>query len=303
MKYAWLMVLLLMAGCGRDDGETQAAVEEVDRPEIYAVNYPLAWAAGRLAGETAAVEFPAPADVDPAFWEPSAEVLSQYQQADLVLLNGAAYAKWLTRVSLPINRMVDTSREITEQLISVDSGPLHSHGPSGEHSHGELAFTVWLDLALFQQQLDVIESSLVQLLPDQAGAIRQRAQALKSQLTAMDQELLDIGELLAGAPLLYSHPVYQYLQRRYQLNGVALHWEPDQLPAEEDWAALDAQLKRHPATLMLWEYEPMEATRKQLAERGIQVVVFRPMGNRPDSGDFASQMMANISHLQAVISK
>jgi hypothetical protein len=54
---------------------------------------------------------------------------------------------------------------------------------------------------------------------------------------------------------------------------------------------------------MLWEDEPLPGTRKQLEDRGIQAVVFRPMGNRPKSGDFASEMTANIARLKRYLAQ
>ena len=75
---------------------------------IYTVNYPLQYFAQRIAGEHAQVIFPGPADEDPAFWIPGTETIQRYQQADLILLNGAGYARWTKRVSLPRLRSVDT---------------------------------------------------------------------------------------------------------------------------------------------------------------------------------------------------
>ena len=110
-------------------------------------------------------------------------------------------------------------------------------------------------------------------------------------------QLMQAGKKLDGAPILYSHPVYQYLQRRYELNGVALHWEPNQEPTASDWAQLDALLLTHPAKLMLWEGEPTPATRKALASRGITAVVFNPQGNRSAGADFASTLRRSIERL------
>ena len=52
---------------------------------------------------------------------------------------------------------------------------------------------------------------------------------------------------------------------------------------------------------MLWEEEPLPETRDKLAQHGIQVVVFRPMGNRPVVGDFASGMAANIGRFRQAL--
>ena len=68
---------------------------------VYTVNYPLEYFASRIGGEHVKARYPGPADEDPAFWKPDAQTIGSYQQADLILLNGAGYAKWLSRASLP----------------------------------------------------------------------------------------------------------------------------------------------------------------------------------------------------------
>jgi zinc transport system substrate-binding protein len=114
----------------------------------------------------------------------------------------------------------------------------------------------------------------------------------------MDARLTALGRVLGDTPVLYSHPVYQYLQRRYHLNGRALHWEPDQAPDEAQWGQLTNILHTHPAQIMLWEAQPLPEVQARLDELGVKTVVFSPMGNRPSSGDFASGMTANIDRLE-----
>lgn len=299
MKKVAVLMCLLLLGCSEEQAVDADPTGSARKLSVYTVNYPLAWAAEELAGDLAEVHFPAPADVDPAFWEPSVENLVAYQQADLIVLNGAGYARWPARFSLPENTMLDTSRKFSDQLIRIDGGPVHSHGPGGEHSHGELAFTVWLDLQLFARQVRAIGAALQSLLPQSAGEIEQRVALLQREVARLDGELATLGEALAGAPLLYSHPVYQYLDRRYQLNGRALHWEPGQVLSPSDLADLDRILAEHPARLMLWEDEPLPEIRALLARRGVSVVVFRPLGNRPVVGDFLDGMGDNAAALEA----
>ena len=300
MKILLAITVLLLAGCGaeRETSNTQVVAADTGVPVIYTVNYPLTWMTQQLAGNAASVVFPAPAGVDPAFWQPDVDTALQYQRADLVLLNGANYAKWTASISLPSSRLLDTSASYRDQLIPVTAGPLHSHGPGGEHSHGELAFTTWLDLELAQQQMQAVAAALQRLLPAESAAIEQRRAGLQQVLVDMDARLTALGRLLGNTPVLYSHPVYQYLQRRYQFNGHALHWEPDQVPDEAQWGELANILQTHPAQIMLWEAQPLPEVQARLDELGVKTVVFSPMGNRPPSGDFASGMAANIDRLE-----
>jgi zinc transport system substrate-binding protein len=301
-RLASLFVFLAcLIACGPTEPPGDDGIPTTGKPRVFTVSYPLAWAAQQLAGDSAGVHFPAPAGIDPAFWEPDLQAIAAYQQADLILLNGANYAKWISKISLPQNRMIDTSKAFADKYIAVDQGPVHSHGPEGGHSHGELAFTTWLDLSLYKMQVEAIAEALITLLPDQEGVIARRLELLVSELIALDSKLIALGGQLDGAPMLYSHPVYQYFERRYGVNGLALHWEPDQAPTAKDWATLDESLEHHPATLMVWEDEPMPETRAGLTQRNIEVVVVRPMGNRPADSDFGAGMAGNADALIEVL--
>ncbi len=71
-------------------------------------------------------------------------------------------------------------------------------GPGGEHSHGELAFTTWLDLDLAQQQLQAVAAALQRLLPAESAAIEQRRASLQRELGSMDARLTALGRLLGN---------------------------------------------------------------------------------------------------------
>jgi zinc transport system substrate-binding protein len=271
---------------------------------VYAVNYPLAWFAERIGGDEVRVVFPAPADVDPAFWQPDSDTVRDFQRADLILLNGADYAKWVAGVSLPRRRLVTTSAPVAERYLSSGTGVVHTHGPAGgdAHAHTGTAFTLWLDPTLAIAQATAIESALARARPASAETFAAARQALEDDLQALDRDLAAAFQALPPGPLLASHPVYQYLARRYAREIDALLWEPDTTPDASGWHELD-RLAASGATWMLWEDEPTDATRAGLDERGIGVVVFRPTGNRPAAGDYLDAMRDNVAALAAAAAK
>ena len=267
---------------------------------VYTVNYPLAYFAERLAGENAAVVFPAPDDVDPAFWKPDMATIRSYQEADLILLNGAGYAKWVKNVSLPRLRTVDTSASIGDQLIRTQGGIAHTHGAGAEHSHAGTAFTTWLDLSLAARQARAVADALQRRLPQQHQLIEENYLALERSLLALDEQLLKLVKMGPALPLLGSHPVYQYLARRYGINLKSLFWEPGELPGEEQWRQLEALQASHQAKWMIWEAQPLAETAARLGKLGIQSIVIAPAGNRPAEGDFIDAMEQNLANLKLV---
>jgi zinc transport system substrate-binding protein len=267
---------------------------------VYATNYPLAYFAERIGGDQVEVVFPAPGDVDPAYWAPDPEVITDYQQADLILLNGAGYEKWLERASLPASKLVDTSVVVEGSYIPLDEGVVHTHGPEGEHSHKGWAFTTWLDPMIAIAQAQAIQEALSELRPEAAADFRVAYEGLQTDLLVLDAQLGNVAADIGDRPIVYSHPVYQYLDEHLGLNGESVHWEPGEMPTEEMWNELSTLLQSHPAELMIWEGEPLEAVKSRLAGLGLQSVVYNPCGNVPESGNYGSVMLQNVANLQPV---
>lgn len=275
-----------------------AAGTAAEKFSVYTVNYPLYYFAKRIAAEYAEVVFPAPADNDPALWTPSLAIIRDYQKADMILLNGADYARWVTRASLPRSRLVDTSKGFNDRYISNDEQVTHSHGPGGEHSHTGTAFTTWLDFSQAAVQAEAVAAALAREKPEHKDKFKHNLEALQRDLIALDKKLAGLVAAQPDLPMLASHPVYQYLARRYQLNLMSLHWEPTVLPEDAQWTQLAAVLVEHAARWMIWEAAPLPEITHRLARRGIHSLVFNPCANVPQQGDWLSVMRQNIDNLK-----
>jgi len=273
-----------------------------DRPTVHTANYPLQYFAQRIGGDIVAAVCPAPAGSDPAYWIPTTDEVLAYQNADVILLNGADYSRWLNRVTLPPSKLVNTSSKRIDDYVPLGAGQAHTHGPGGEDdAHTGWAFTTWLDFDWAQSQVDVILEALLAIAPESESEFRSNAAQLISDLEALDSLATAVGRLADGRPLLGSHPVYQYLARRYKLNIKSVHWEPDVDPDPGAWRDLERIRSHHKAAVMLWEAQPTSATADQLAENGITSIVFEPCASFPSDGDFVSVMRDNLSRLEAML--
>lgn len=274
------------------------AAAEQGRLSVYTVNYPLQYFAQRIAGEHAEVVFPAPADMDPAFWQPTAEVVGGFQRADLILLNGAGYAKWVERAALPRRKLVDTSAAFRDRYIQVDATTTHSHGPGGDHSHAGIAFTTWLDFTQAVEQARAIAEALSGRRPELEKDFMGNFAALEVDLSQLDKQIQKIVAANPNQPMTASHPVYQYFQRRYGLNMHSVMWEPDEVPGMAQWSEFELALNKRPAKWMIWETEPAPEIDKRLRALGVESLIFEPLGNRSDEGDFLSLMQQNLINLR-----
>lgn len=302
-RYSWFTLALLLQSCSQpaDQPEAVDAGDSSGTPVVFAVNYPLAFFAERIGGELVDVRLPIPADVDPATWSPGFDVIGAYQRADLILLNGAGYAAWAGRASLPVSRTVDTSAGFSDRYLAVEDAVTHTHGPDGEHAHGAVAFTTWLDPEFAMLQAAAIRDALIATRPRDADAFRSGYESLARDLRAIDDGLQAVFAMLGGQPLLFSHPVYQYLAHRYSLDEKFVHFEPGQQLDGDDLENLRELLASHPAGIMIWEAEPADEARTLLNELGIASVVFDPCANRPDHGDYLACMRRNQANLESLL--
>jgi zinc transport system substrate-binding protein len=244
------------------------------------------------------VVFPAPADEDPAFWVPDVKTISAYQKADLILLNGAGYAKWVQKVSLPRSKMIDTSAKFRDQYITLKEALTHSHGPGGEHAHEDAAFTTWIDFSLADKQATAILKAFSRKRPKLQKVFQKNFMALEKDLITLDRDISTIVSKDPSKPLVVSHPIYDYFAQRYSLNIRSVHWEPDEMPSAGQWMELQKILKEHPAKWMIWEGKPMGESVEKLKSIGINSLVFDPCGNAPDRGDFLTVMHQNVENLK-----
>jgi len=267
------------------------------RLRIVASNYPLAYFAERIGGTRVIVDLPVPAGEDPSFWKPSAKEVGEMQRAELILLNGADYEKWLPRVSLSKFKLADTSSGFKDAFIRIENAVTHSHGPAGPHSHDGLANNTWLDFAQAGKQAEAVALAMIRKRPELKTVFLDKLKPLQAELAELDGQLKAAAR--PGQPLLGSHPVYQYLARRYGLNLKAVHWEPNEMPAPAEWEGLGKLLAGHPAKTMLWESQPHTDIAAKLKAMGVDSRVFDPCANRPESGDFMDVMKKNLENLQA----
>ena len=265
---------------------------------VYVVNYPLKYFAERIGGNHVRVEFPVPADVDPAYWDPDLADIAAFQKADLILLNGAGYARWVANVSLPRSKIVDTSRKYKNRYIYTEEVATHSHGAAGEHAHEALAFTTWLDLEFAARQAEAIAVALNRKRPELRNSFQRNLEALVSDLRGLDRDIQTVVSKNPAIPLIVSHPVYDYFTKRYGLNVVSVHWEPDEVLHNSQIQELKGILQQHPAKWLIWEGPPIPASVAKLKKTlAVDSLVFDPCGNVPDSGDFMTVMRHNVEDL------
>ncbi|MBL8901634.1 MAG: zinc ABC transporter substrate-binding protein [Planctomycetes bacterium] len=297
------LLLSLCVACSR---ESEDAPADESSPYIATSLYPLRYLAQRLIGDEVRVVCPLPPDADPLHWQPDRAALQVFAQAKLVALNGAGVESWRATASLPLSRTIDTTQKLAQEFEHLEA-VTHSHG-GGEHTHEGVDGHTWLDPLLLLAQAEALREGLVRAFPGQQAAIQRNFAALEADLRALDQRWRDLSPRLKRVNLLASHPAYNYPSKRYAFPITNLDLDPERELGGGELAALAASRgQREFPAVLLWESEPLAATRAKLeSDLLLSSVVFSPCENPPraelDAGvDYLSVMRRNLDLLEAAL--
>lgn len=295
-----LVIALIFAGCKQQENKQEAVEVNPEKPVVYASNYPLYYFANRIAEGTIDLRLAAGDLSDPSIWQPVADTIARMQAADLILVNGASFEGWLMNVSLPDEKVVNTSQGFSDALLSSGSTVTHSHGDEGEHEHEGTAFTTWLDLGLAAKQAAAVTEALGRLQPENKTRYDENYHALAADLTALDREYQQTVAAGPARVLAFSHPVYQYLEKAYGIEGKSLHWEPG-TPLDHDMLHEIEHLKDDfEINFLVWEGTPLPENVEKLNQMGIKSVVISPMGGMTGDQDFMEGIRKNLEVLKEV---
>ena len=272
-------------------------------PRVATSFYPLTWFAEVIGDGAVEVLAPLPADADPAFWKPEPDALQAFQAADVVLLNGAEFEKWVSKVSLPESRVVYTAAGFEEEWIHREE-ETHSHGGLSPHSHGAIDGHTWMDPNQAKLQARAACEAMVRRWPEEKGRFEAGLARVESALDEVDAGWRALAPKLKEAHVIASHPSYDYPARRYGFAVESFDLDPE---ARLDEATVKAVLESNGGgspKIMLWESEPLEENVRALSEHGVRSVVFAPgeaLGEeeRAAGRDFPAIMQENLQRLEA----
>jgi len=180
-------------------------------------------------------------------------------------------------VSLPEDRLVDSAAPFTSQFIKYEDATTHSHGPAGEHSHEGLDGHTWVDPVLALAQAEVIHRAMVEKFPRHKKFMDEGFSRLQAKLRQLDKHFKTISTKASEVPILFSHPAYNYIAKRYGWRCKSLDLDPSAKLTPEQVAGIRALLKLFPAKALVWESEPAAELRSQVRDDlGLRSVVFSP---------------------------
>lgn len=269
--------------------------------EVQVSNYPLFYFAGRLATGSFKIEFRIPEGIEPAFWNPTDQDLQAFQKADVILLSGATFEKWMKAVTLPRTSITDTSKEFSDQYLKSGE-EVHRHGNGVAHSHGGTATVTWLDMSLAAEQAEAIAERFVEEVPADEGAIYGNLEKLKEDLTDLDTRFKAVGRAWNNrSVILASHPVYQYMAEAYGFAIESLAWESEQSLSSMELQETERLIAKHSSKWVICEEQPSKDNEATIESLGLNHLVIAPSSNRRRGHDWLEIMQRNASNLELIL--
>ena len=279
---------------------------QVKTPVIYTTFYPTTYFTEIIGGNNIKVVCPCPEDEDAIFWMPDTDTIAKYQQADLIIINGAGFEKWVEKVSLPEEKIVNTAKEFTDEFIKFENVTTHSHGKTGEHSHEGIDGHTWLDPILALKQADEIKKALDKEFPHLQKYFDQGFIKLEGILLSLDKKISDLTANYQNQPILCSHPAYNYLARRYNWNIKNLDLDPESDLTNKQINEIKNIMKTHKAKYLIWESKPVEKIEKLLKDKfNLTSITFSPAelikkSDLDEGYDYIAIMNENIVNIKPV---
>lgn len=294
-------VCLLSSACSTRS-QPQASAGGPSQPRVVCVHYPLGFLVREIAGDYFDILLPeSETGRSPADWRPDSETLGRIQTSDLILLNGAGYAKWVSTVSLPPSKLRNTGRSFADQLLLRPNVLVHRHGPEGEHAHQGYASLTWLDLSYMARQGDAVCEALVSVATDRETEFRSKWQQLRGTLETLDAEFLAQRPALAQSHIVATHPGYEYWLRRYgqQHSLVDLadstRFSDDQIRQIQELRSDGVQV------LLVFPKPPTSEMRDQCSEQNWSWIILETCEAQPDEGDFLQVFRGNLEQLRGAL--
>lgn len=283
-----LVVGLVLAGCGDDEGDTTGSDGDDDPLRILATTSIVGQLAEEVGGDHVQVDVLIGRGVDPHTYDPSPSDARKAADADIVLMIGLEFDDYL-RSDIEAANDEAPIVAITDGVDLLEAG---EHGEDDEaeehdedqvefeddHDHGEFDPHVWQDPLRAKVMVANIADALAEIDPDNADDYQENASAYQERL---DEVHAEIEALIAEIPeenrvMITNHEAFAYFADRYGLEivgtvipGVSTEAEP----SAQDIAALNKLIEEKGVRAIFAEELVDPKIAEQLAaDTGIEVV-------------------------------
>jgi len=296
--------LLLLAGCGSDDGGSDGG----DRLDVVAGFYPLEWAASRIGGDRIEVSSLTAPGAEPHDLELTPQDVAGISDADLLVYLGGFQSAVDEAAGSQAGDHAWDAAEAADLSLTAEE---HEH-EEGEEEHAEEEHAdgeesadphFWLDPTRLADVGDALADQLAEIDPDGAESYEQNAAALREDLEALDAEMTDGLTGCGVDTLVTSHDAFGYLASRYGFEVVGVTGlSPSTEPSADQLAEIaDLVTERGVTTVYTETLVDPSIAETVAAEAGVRTAVLDPIEGLTDESagdDYLAVMRADLATLQ-----
>ncbi len=312
---------LVLAACGSDDGGPTTSSGDADACPGAVVDVVVSvgqWGdvvealGGECASVTTVIDSVA---VDPHDFEPTTGDIAAFEEADLVVLNGADYDHWAADAAGnvdPAPVVLDLAEVVgvEGEEHAEEEGEEHAEDEE-EHGHGGVNPHIWYSPDSVQQAAEALTAELAELSPDAADHFAERADAWQQQLEPYLAEVDALRAAAAGRTYAATESVFEYMAEAIGLTDVTPEGYRESAsnetdPAPGDVAEFSDALGAGGVDVLLYNTQTEGGVPEQLrgAAEDAGVPVVEVTESVPEEGlSFVDWQLAQLRELSAALQR
>ncbi len=230
-------------------------------------------------------------DQDPHLFETSPSVLREIAQARIVVVNGANYDPWMTKLLDIVPRSVRTVVTVAD-LVEVKPG-------GNPH--------LWYDPNVPAAVAKALADALIAADPAYRADYSGRLQQFLASLEPMRQKIAAIAAKYGGAPVTATEPVFGYMAAALKLEMRNLRLQlavmNDTEPGIYDIAGFEQDLERHQVRVLLYNKQATSKIVQHLVDvaRASSIPVVGITETPPPGRSFQGWMLGQLEDLEKAL--
>ena len=280
-------------------GAASAAPAATEQLQVATAFYPLEFLARRLCGDAATVENLTAPGAEPHDLELTPQQVARLGEADLVVYLAGfqpAVDEAVEQQAEDAGFDVSTVTELQPGYVPVEEGEAHED-EEGLDPH------VWLAPLRYADIADAVAERMGSLAPAQATVFTDRAAQLRGELETLDGEFTTGLATCEREQVVTSHNAFGYLASAYGLEQVSITGlTPEEEPSPGRLAQVTRYAEANGVTTIFFEELVSPAVAETLADEvGAEAVELSPLEGAPETGDYFTQMRANLTTLRTAL--
>ncbi len=283
------LIAVLLCGCNANP----TAIKTQGKLKVYTSFHAMWDFAQKIGGDKIDPVNLIPGGTEAHSWEPSAGMLVELENADVLLYNGLGMENWIEKIKSGINNPGLVYGELSA----------YTENTAAEDPH------VWLNPQNAKKQLEAIKNILSEKDPGNAEYFNQNYETNAKKIDELDKKYKDTVEKFCKKTIVVSHAAYGYLCEAYGLNQVSLQgMYSEHEPTPAHMAQIVDYIRLNNVKCIF--YEELSGT-KSLAtiglETGVELLPLNPFEGLTDQQvqngeDYFSVMEQNLINLEKALS-